>query len=158
MPANRVNATLSPEQAQAIHAALATLRENLPFLIDLTPDERKGMLKFGEKNRSFVAKAHAIAAQHPEILPASFNLAELQADVGLVESLYPLLHRVTDLQGQLEDTYFAAGSEAYAGALLVYQYAKAANLASGVLEDALDDLGKRFARRSPNPTSKDPGA
>jgi hypothetical protein len=158
MPANRVNATLSPEQAQVVQAALATLRANLPFLIDLTPDERKGMLKFGEKNRSFVAKAYAIAEQHPEILPGTFNLADLQADVGLVESLYPLLHSVTDLQGKLEDTYFAAGSEAYAGALLIYQYAKAANLATGILEDALDDLAKRFARRSAYPASKDPGA
>ena len=38
--------------------------------------------------------------------------------------------------------------EAYAAALLVYQYAKLHNLASGALEESLDDLGRRFARKS----------
>ncbi|SMF96553.1 hypothetical protein SAMN02949497_3954 [Methylomagnum ishizawai] len=148
MPINRVNAEISPSQAEAIRAALAALRENLPFLIDLTPDERQGMLKFGEKNRSFVAKAMAVAEQNPDILPRGFNVDEMKADVRLVEDLYPLLHSVQEVLGKLENTYFAAGSEAYAAALLVYQYAKAANVATGALEDALDDLGRRFARRS----------
>jgi hypothetical protein len=48
----------------------------------------------------------------------------------------------------VDDTYFAAGSEAYAAALLVYQYAKVHNVASGALEETLDDLGRRFARKA----------
>ena len=109
------------------------------------------MPKFGEKNRSFVVKALAIAEAHPEILPASLSLAEFRADVELVESLYPLRHAVEVLFGKVEDTYFAAGSEAYAAALLVYQFAKIQNIASGALEDSVDDLGRRFARKSRKP-------
>ena len=33
-------------------------------------------------------------------------------------------------------------------ALLVYQYAKLHPVATGALEDSLDDLGRRFARKS----------
>lgn len=109
------------------------------------------MPKFGEKNRSFVTKALTIAEGHPEILPASFSLAEFRTDVELVESLYPLYQAVEVLFGKIDDTYFAAGSEAYAAALLVYQYAKLHNLASGALEDSLDDLGRRFARKAKKP-------
>ena len=58
-------------------------------------------------------------------MPDGFNIQEFRIDVQLVESLYPLLHAVETLYGKLTDTYFAAGSEAYAAALLVYQYAKA---------------------------------
>ena len=60
---------------------------------------------------------------------------------------------VEALFGKIDDTYFAAGSEAYAAALLVYQYAKLHNLASGALEDSLDDLGRRFARKSKKPAA-----
>lgn len=156
MPSNRIAADFSAEQREKAKAALAALAEALPFLIDLSAEERRDMAKFGEKNRSFVVKALAIAEQHPEILPASFDLAEFRADVALVESLYPVRSAVETLFGRLDDTYFAAGSEAYAAALLVYQYAKLHNLGTGALDDTLDDLGRRFARRSRTASPKPP--
>jgi hypothetical protein len=146
MPVNRVNATVTPAQIEAVQGAFKIIYENLPFLIDLKPVERQGMAKFGEKNRSFVSKAAAIAAQNPDILPRSLNLNEMTADASIVEDLYPLIATATNLLGKLEDTYFAAGSEAYTAALVVYQYAKTANVATGVLEDALNDLGHRFVK------------
>lgn len=158
MPVNRIDATVAPEQHQAVLAALETIAANLPFLIDLTAEERREMPKFGDKTRAFVAKAATIAEQNPDILPRSFDFAEMKADVDLIEALYPVLTAVTKLAGRLEDTYFAAGSEAYAGALLVYQYAKAAHLATGALEDALDDLGRRFARRNRKASGEAEGA
>ena len=148
MPVNRINATLSDEQRRQALAALASLNDALPFLIDLSADERNSMAKFGDKNRSFVVKALAIAENHPEILPRSLDLDELRADVELVESLYPLRNAVEALLGRLDNTYFAAGSEAYVSALLVYQYAKTHNVATGALEESLDDLGRRFSRRN----------
>ncbi len=148
MSSSRIDAVFSAEQREKAKAALSALAEALPFLIDLSPEDRAAMPKFGEKNRSFVAKTLAIADQHPEILPASFNLAEFRADVELVESLYPIHHAVEALFEKSGDTYFAAGSEAYAAALLVYQYAKLQNVATGALDDTLDDLGRRFARKA----------
>ena len=152
MPVNRVNATLNQAQIAEIQTALGCIYTNLPFLIDLKPEERQAMLKFGEKNRSFVAKAAAVAEQNPDILPRNFSLDEMKADVSLVEDLYPLMTAVSNLLGKLEDTYFAAGSEAYSAALLVYQYAKTANIATGVLENALNDLGHRFAKHPKSPS------
>jgi len=127
MPFNRVNATLNPAQIAEIQTALGNIYANLPFLIDLKPEERQAMLKFGEKNRSFVVKAATVAEQNPDILPRNFNLDD---------------------------------SEAYSAALLVYQYAKTANVATGVLENALNDLGHRFAKhpRGSTTTPSDPSA
>ena len=70
----------------------------------------------------------------------------------LVESLYPLRNVIEAYFGKLDDTCFAAGSEAYAAALLVYQYARLHNIATRALEDSLDDLGRRFARKSKKQT------
>lgn len=148
MPANRINATFTAEQQTDTQTALTALNEALPFLIDLDDGERSAMLKFGEKNRSFVVKALAIAEAHPEVLPSSFSLREFAADVRLLEDLYPVRHRLETLFRRLDDSYFAAGSEAYAAALLVYQYAKLHNVSTGALEESLDDLGRRFARKS----------
>ncbi|WP_295391883.1 hypothetical protein [uncultured Thiodictyon sp.] len=148
MSLSHIDTVLTDEQRNKVKAALATVSEELNFLVDLNPKERAERPKFGEKNRSFVAKAVAIAEANPEILPGGFNIAELRNDVQMVEALYPILHTIRDLLGKVEDTYFAAGSGAYADALLIYQYAKLRNIATGALEDSLGDLGRRFARKS----------
>lgn len=140
MTANRVNATMNPAQLQAVRDAINYIHQNLPFLIDLKLEERQAMAKFGEKNRSFVVKALAIAEQNPDILSRSFSIEDMQAHVALIDDLYPLIISVTNLLGKLEDTHFAAGGEAYNAARLVYQYAKTANIPTGMLEDALNDL------------------
>ena len=57
---------------------------------------------------------------------------------------------VTNLLGKLEDTHFAAGNQAYIAELLIYQYAKTTNLATGVVEDALNQLGHRFVKHPKN--------
>jgi hypothetical protein len=150
MPTNRINATLNDAEKEQVLALIRSITELLPFLIKLSADERAAMPKFGEKNRSFVAKSLAVAAQNPDILPRGFDLEEMRADVNLVEALYTIRIALAALLEKVDDSYFAAGSEAYAAALLVYQYAKAHNLATGGLEDALDDLGRRFARRVKN--------
>ena len=146
MTVNRVNVIPDPEKIAAVMEAIKTIYENLPFLIDLKPEERQKMAKFGDKNRTFVVKALAIAEQNPDILPPSFSIAELRADVAVIEDLYPVISAVTTLLGKLEDTNFAAGSEAYAAGRVVYQYAKIAQIATGMLEDAVDDLGHRFVK------------
>lgn len=50
MPENRVNASISGENRTAIIAAIETIRDNLPFLLDLTPEERQTMLKLGDRS------------------------------------------------------------------------------------------------------------
>ena len=158
MPSNRINATFTAEQRAKAKAGLDLVLEALPFLIDLTPPERREMAKFGEKNRSFVLKALVIAEEHPNILPVSFNIAEFRADVELVDNLYSIHHLAQIAFSKIDDTYFAAGSEAYAASLLVYQYAKLHQVATGELEDAVDDLARRFVRRSQPSTPESPKA
>jgi len=109
------------------------------------------MPRFGDKSRGFISKALDIAENNPDILPRSFSLDEFRADVEIIENLenlYAIRNAIDTLQDRVNDTWFAAGSEAYAAALLIYQYAKLHNVASGALEGCLDDLGRRFARKA----------
>lgn len=147
MSESKVSARLSPADREAVMQAITTIKEKLPFLVDLSTEERKSLPKLGDKSRAFVSKALEIAAQNPDFLPRSFDLDEMRRDIELFEALYPILLSLTQLQELVDDTSVAVGSEAYAAGLMVYNYAKASGKGAG-LETMVDDLGRRFARKS----------
>jgi hypothetical protein len=144
---NRVSATLSQEDQDALLNAVATIRQKLPFLLGLNPDERRTLPRLGDKSRAFVTKALEVATQNPDFLPRSFDIDEMRQDVQLFDAMYPLLLSLTQLQELLYDTTTVVGSEAYAAALLVYGYAKTSGRNTG-LDAAVDDMSQRFARRA----------
>ncbi|MDZ7961751.1 MAG: hypothetical protein RMY34_28395 [Aulosira sp. DedQUE10] len=145
-----ISAALKQSERDEVLQAIATIKEKLPFLIDLTNEERKALPKMGDKSRAFVSKALEVATQNPEFLPRSFDLDEMRKDVQLFEALYPVLLSLSQLQELVDDTSLAVGSEAYAAALQVYNYAKASGQGGG-LETVVDEMGQRFARRSRKP-------
>jgi hypothetical protein len=147
MANNKVSAKFSPADREAVMQAITTIRQKLPFLIDLSTEERKALPKLGDKSRAFVSKALEIAAQNPDFLPRSFDLDEMRRDIELFEALYPILLSLTQLQELVDDTSVAVGSEAYAAGLMVYNYAKASGKGAG-LDSMVDDLGRRFARKA----------
>jgi hypothetical protein len=147
MPDNRISATLSQADRQAVLDAINTIRAKLPFLIDLSPEERRSLPRMGDKSRGFVAQALEVAEQNADILPRSFDVEEMRKDVELLSALSPVLTALAQLNELVDDTFMAVGSEAYAAALLVYQFARAAGKGPA-LDNALDALSQRFARKS----------
>jgi hypothetical protein len=143
---NRVDAVISPTAVTSIMTALAGIRTNLAMLQTLTDAERLTLAKMGDKTQAFVKQALDTATRHPEILPGAFSLEDFQTDVALIDSLRPIWGEVRELFNALDDTMLLAGSEAFAAALEVYQYAKV-NDKDGELTDALKDMGQRFSRK-----------
>ena len=92
-------------------------------------------------------QALQIAEQNPDILPRSFDVAEMRSDVELLSALSPVMTTLSQINELVDDTYMAVGSEAYASALLVYQYARTAGKGPA-LDSALDALSQRFARKT----------
>lgn len=90
MTDNRVSAALSSADRQEVMDAIKTIKDKLPFLIDITPEDRRSLPRMGDKTRAFVSKALEVATQNEEILPRSFDLEEMQKDVELFEALYPM--------------------------------------------------------------------
>lgn len=125
---------------------ISTIKEKLPFLVDLSSGDRKALPKRGDKSRAFVSIALEVGAQNPEFLPRSFDLEEMRKDVQLFEALYPVLRSLTQLQ-LVDDTTLAVGSEAYAAALQVYNYAKASGQGAG-LDAVVVEMERRFARKA----------
>jgi len=147
MTTNQISATMTNADRDAVLAAVATIKEKLPFLMDLTPEQRTSLPKMGDKSQAFVNKALEVATQNPDFLPRSFDLEEMKRDVELFQALYPVFLSLTQLQELVDDTVMAVGSDAYAAALVVYNFAKASGKGSG-LDAVADEMGKRFARKS----------
>ena len=147
MTDNRISASLTDADKAAVLSAVNTIREKLPFLIDLSLEERKGLPKLGDKSQAFVSQALELATQNTDILPRSFDVDEFRKDVELLNALRPVVTALTQLQELLDDTYVEVGSEAYSSALFVYQIARAANKGAA-LDNLLDGLAQRFARKS----------
>ncbi len=143
---NRIDITLTTTDVEEILAAIETIRTKLPFLVALTVEESRSLARLGDKSRAFVSKAIDLAEKHPEILPGTFELDELQTDMALFETLYPITSSLGQLHNLLQDTTALAGSEAYTAARLVYNYAKLSNL-GGELDPLIDDMKKRYCRK-----------
>jgi len=144
---NKVSAVVSDEDRVAIAGAIQTIKATMPFLLDLTPVEKKALAKLGDKSVAFVDRALELATQNPDFLPRSFDLAEMQKDVDLFNSLNAIRQSVVQLLELLEDTAMQAGNEAYSAGLVIYHFAKDTHMNSEGLDQLVDELSKRFQRK-----------
>jgi hypothetical protein len=111
-------------QAQARIQEVLTLLA--PYILALTPSERQGMPKMGEKTISFVEKAYDFARQNPNLTPPYLEMAAFGTDFSDAHGLWTLHNMVLQLEEGIGDTEMAAGSEAYQAALVFYKSVKMA--------------------------------
>lgn len=146
MPYKNIDASLSVANAQAVKDAFATILTKLPFLVNLTAEERKTLVKTGPDRLSFVRNAATGAQANPDIFPAAFNVTAFQRDVDLFAVMTEIGTLADSLASQIDDTRLAVGSEAMQGASQVYGYVKAAAKTTPGLKPLADQLGEQFQR------------
>jgi hypothetical protein len=144
---NRITATLLEADRQAVLDAFQTIMSKLPFLVSLTPDERRELPKMGDKSVAFVRKSVEMAQEGSDYLPGAFDAAEFKSDLAIYDALLPVLQKSTKLHEMLEDTMTVLGSDLYVAALDHYAAAKR-NGSTGGLDQLMSVLGQRFSRRT----------
>lgn len=144
MAYQNITATLSPQDIQDIKAALQTVQKKLPFLITLTSEERRKLVKMGDKSLAFVNNSVAAAQSNRDILPASFDVEEFVRDYQLTTNLSELLTSMRQLSEQVDDTLLAVSSETMKSSLTVYDYVKTAAKKTPGLKTIAEQLGERF--------------
>ncbi len=147
MQQNRMNVILTAEQKASIIAAVDGLETVLGFRVGLNITERRRLLKLGDKSEGFVRQALEAARNHPEYLPPSISLADLDRDVAIREVLLTLVQRVGTLHTQLVDSHMLAGSDLMNGAVRIYR-ALRANAEGEGIDETLNMLKRRFDRVS----------
>ncbi|HEY0943627.1 MAG TPA: hypothetical protein VGD81_00105 [Opitutaceae bacterium] len=140
-----MSASLAAADQAAALQAIATLREKLPFLIDLTPEQRRHLPKMGDKSRAFVERTLQACQANGAVLPPTFDVAEFERDLALWLALAPVVAQVTQLQELLEDTLIAVGSDLYAASLVGYGYLKLSGAGAG-LDELRAAMSARFRK------------
>jgi len=143
---NKISHELQPVEVEEIITHINKISDRLPFLIDLTPEEKQLLPRLGDKTQKFVEKTYELARQQSDFLPRSFSVEEMGKDLKLNSQLYSILTALNLLIKKVEDTYIETGSEAYDSALIVYNAAKHSRVANG-LEELVEEIGQRFSKK-----------
>ncbi|MEH1802074.1 MAG: hypothetical protein V7L02_18945 [Nostoc sp.] len=156
MAYQNIAASLSPQDIHEIKAALQTVQKKMPFLITLSTEERRKLVKMGDKSLAFVNNSITAAQSNREILPATFDVEELVQDYQLAAALTELLTSMQQLTEQVDDTLMAVGSEAMTSSLTVYDYVKTASKKTPGLKTVAEQLGERFKAIGKGKSAKTP--
>jgi hypothetical protein len=152
MSKNLISAALAAQAVTNITTAVATSRTNLPFILNLTPDQRKSLPSITEASHGIVLATINFVAQHPEALSATFNITEFNKDAALLAPLQQVASLIATLNTDTDDTLRALHGDLYSEFLDVYALAKAGNR-SGAYDDYLNSVKGRFSK-GPSPAAK----
>jgi hypothetical protein len=145
---NKISASISEEAMTNIQTGLAMINTNLPFLITLTPDDKRKILKMGNKSMAFVSKSFEFAKQNPGVVPKYLIIDEFSKDMDTYNKLFQVSSSVHQLLEKVDDTMVLSGSEAYGAALAFYNSIKTAITAGEAgLKNIYDELSARFPGR-----------
>lgn len=157
MPKNNlISIDIPPEDVQAVKDAIGIIEEKLkPYLVALTSEERKSLLKMGDRTIPFVAKVIEYADAEPEFVPGYMDVPELKKDFQATETINQMYRPLAQIVSNLNDTLMLCGGEAYKAALQFYNYVKGGS--KNNVPDAkviYDELKKRFGRQSGTTTAE----
>ncbi len=118
-----------------------------PYLIALTPGERRTIPKMSDKTLPFVEKTLEYCQTAPQFAPPFMDREALAADMKITQRLTPLLRTTIALNNGLDDTVMEAGGESFINALSYYNSVKqAAKINVPGAKSIYDDLKKRFEK------------
>ena len=104
-----ISACITEAQISQIEASIKQIRSTLGFLINLSPEEKVGLRKIGDKLTSYVEDVLFESKTNSAFIPVGVNLVEFEKDLNLVRSLDRIK---SSLRPLFEDISTAAGNEA----------------------------------------------
>lgn len=144
---NLINATLSETDKESVKTKLSEVQQLLNFLIALPAGQKRGGASMGQKSVEFVNLALRGANHFPQYLLQSFNKAEFENDVHLIDQLWDIRVLVASLLEKLDDTIYAASSDAMQTANEVYTYLKTSAKKDASVKALVDEMGKRYGKK-----------
>ncbi|HEY1010399.1 MAG: hypothetical protein ACO1NS_00245 [Daejeonella sp.] len=148
MSTNRVSAILNDADKTTVLESLSQVKDKMPFLINLSVQERRRSRKMGAKSVEYVNLSLQGSQTFGSLIPASVDVTEFSKDVTLVNQLMAIRIEVEALLEGINDTMLAAGSDAMQFADLVYAYLKRGSKSNVGVKSITADIAKRFVRRS----------
>jgi hypothetical protein len=147
---NKITAEITPEGKALILANIEEVKTMMPYLINLTTEERTKLKGIGNKNLAYVQKCLEAALANPSELKANFDLLEFQRDVTLFNNLVAIKMACLSLVELVDDSMKATGIDAMGAASEVYAALKLAAKNNANVKTIVDEIGARFvAQKKP---------
>ncbi|PSJ71558.1 hypothetical protein C7N43_38720 [Sphingobacteriales bacterium UPWRP_1] len=109
-------------------ADIAQIKARMPFLINLTPNEKKSFLRLGRSNRAFIEQCLNHINNNPILQLPFIDIPEWQNDWEVFKRLDNLHREIQSLEEAVNDTRLALLKECMIQALAFYRGAKSAAL------------------------------
>jgi hypothetical protein len=145
---NKINFLIPDEVITEVTQKLNEVTASLqPYLIALTPEERRTIPKMSDKTIPFVEKSVEYCQTAPQFAPPYMDREALAGDMKVTQQLNPLFRTIKAMYDGLDDTVMEAGGEGYINALSYYNSVKqAAKMNVPGAKSLYDDLSKRFEK------------
>jgi hypothetical protein len=157
---NRISAEIAPLAKTQILTKINEIQALLPFVVNLTPAERKRIPDIGTERSGMVAAFIAAMTAHPELVPSYVDMAELARDQTLRDDLLEIYLALLELTESVGDTLKLAGADMYVAFLSFYANVQQAAKRNVPGADTIyNDLKRFFPRGRPaTPAPAGPGA
>ena len=153
---NRISAEVTAATKTAILTKLTEITDLLPFLINLTKDERVQLPKMGPASLAFDEQCASYMASAPNLVPPFVTAAEVTKDRNLRLVLADVLREARKLCEKLDDTLMLVGSEIWMADLSFYQTVRQAARRDVPGADTIyDDLKVRFPGTAGDPEEEE---
>lgn len=145
---NKISAVMEDKVINDVNTKVDEIKSMLPFLLDLTPEERKALPKLGDKSLMFVTKALDLVKKDFSFMPGNFDIGEMEKDINLFAQMLRIRTEIGKLYEIIDDTVLEIGSEAYSAALVIYDNAKRNGKNTVGMDGVLDELSRRFYKKT----------
>jgi hypothetical protein len=142
---------LSDQELAEVLQAIATIHQKLPYLVLLSPGDKKATSMLDEGRVPFALKAVEYASRETAISPNPPLLQEAKKDLDIYNKLQSVVRELSRLHEMANGTRMLAGAELYQFARVTYKMAKiSASLNIPGTKSIVDDLGRLYATQGKN--------
>jgi hypothetical protein len=145
MPNPNISAALTPADKAAILGNITNSTGLLPFLVNLSPDERHDKRKVATKREGLVASVYTACISNPTAIPATFSMTEWTKDESLVTDLKEIRASLLTFAEGLDDTILALGNERIQQAETALGFLEAAARGNAALNTIVQQIKTAYA-------------
>lgn len=141
---NKITYDFTDVQKDAVLQKITDLKLQMPFLVNLTMEERKKFKGIGNKNVSYVQKCLEGAQAFPNELKKNFDTTEFKKDVNLFNNLLGVQIACQSLLELIDDSMKAAGVDAMGASSEVYASLKSSAKSNASVKNLVAEIAERF--------------
>ena len=127
MPLNQIQGRLDINDEQQLKTMINDIEDLVPWLVNLTPAERKSYVKLGKQSYRFIDEVAEIAKERPELFPSFLDKTDFLKIVSSFDVLSHLRMKLISLSEAVDDNTMAFGEMAMRNGLAVYRNVKDAS-------------------------------